>query len=72
MDDMETILDTLVYDGKAEMNVMAAKEGTPGSADGRIKLYRSVRAVAPPAGLVKAPCGLCPVTPDHFSVPRKL
>ncbi|XP_051939928.1 DNA-directed RNA polymerase III subunit RPC6 isoform X2 [Hippocampus zosterae] len=61
MDDTETILDTLVYDGKAEMNVMVAKEDTPGSVDGRIKLYRAVRPLAPPTGLVKTPCGLCPV-----------
>ncbi|XP_049575624.1 DNA-directed RNA polymerase III subunit RPC6 isoform X1 [Syngnathus scovelli] len=60
-EDTETILDTLVYDGKAEMSVMAAKEGTPGSVDGRIKLYRAVKAVTAPAGLVKTPCGLCPV-----------
>ncbi|XP_077427985.1 DNA-directed RNA polymerase III subunit RPC6 [Vanacampus margaritifer] len=64
MDDTETILDTLVYDGKVEMTVMVAKEGTAGSVDGRIKLYRAVNALVAPTGLVKTPCGLCPVFHD--------
>uniref|UniRef100_A0A8C2XEL2 DNA-directed RNA polymerase III subunit RPC6 n=1 Tax=Cyclopterus lumpus TaxID=8103 RepID=A0A8C2XEL2_CYCLU len=34
MDDIETILNTLIYDGKVEMTVIAAKEGTVGSVDG--------------------------------------
>lgn len=62
MDDIETILNTLIYDGKVEMTVIAAKEGTVGSVDGQVKLYRSVSAVLPPTGLVRTPCGLCPVT----------
>lgn len=62
MDDIETILNTLIYDGKVEMTVIAAKEGTVGSVDGQMKLYRGVNAVLPPAGLVKTPCGLCPVS----------
>ncbi|XP_061888781.1 DNA-directed RNA polymerase III subunit RPC6-like [Entelurus aequoreus] len=64
MEDMETILNTLVYDGKVEVSVMAAKEGTLGSVDGHIKLYRSVHPIVPPTGLVKTPCGLCPVFDD--------
>lgn len=62
MDDIETILNTLIYDGKVEMTVIAAKEGTVGSVDGQMKLYRGVNPVIQPTGLVKAPCGLCPVT----------
>ncbi|XP_057698352.1 DNA-directed RNA polymerase III subunit RPC6 isoform X1 [Corythoichthys intestinalis] len=64
MEDIETILDTLVYDGKAEPDVMAAKEGTPGCVDGRLKLYRAVEPVLAPAALVRTPCGLCPVFED--------
>ncbi|XP_077574644.1 DNA-directed RNA polymerase III subunit RPC6 [Stigmatopora nigra] len=64
MEDIETILDTLVYDGKAEPDVMAAKEGTVGSVDGRLKLYRAVEPVLAPAALVRTPCGLCPVFDD--------
>lgn len=62
MDDIETILNTLIYDGKVEMTVIAAKEGTVGSVDGQMKLYRGVNAIIQPTGLVKTPCGLCPVT----------
>lgn len=62
MDDIETILNTLIYDGKVEMTVIAAKEGTVGSVDGQMKLYRGVNAIIQPTGLIKTPCGLCPVT----------
>lgn len=62
MDDIETILNTLIYDGKVEMTVIAAKEGTVGSVDGQVKLYRGVNAVLQPTGLIRTPCGLCPVT----------
>nr|XP_033472751.1 DNA-directed RNA polymerase III subunit RPC6-like [Epinephelus lanceolatus] len=65
MDDIETILNTLIYDGKVEMTVIAAKEGTVGSVDGQMKLYRGVNAVIQPTGLVRTPCGLCPVTHLH-------
>ncbi|KAK7815804.1 hypothetical protein U0070_025264 [Myodes glareolus] len=64
MEDIETILNTLIYDGKVEMTVIAAKEGTVGSVDGHMKLYRAVNPILPPTGLVRAPCGLCPVFDD--------
>ncbi|XP_053713746.1 DNA-directed RNA polymerase III subunit RPC6 isoform X2 [Synchiropus splendidus] len=64
MDDIETILNTLIYDGKVEMTVIAAKEGTVGSVDGQMKLYRGVNTIIAPTGLVKTPCGLCPVFDD--------
>ncbi|EGV95399.1 Protein transport protein Sec23B [Cricetulus griseus] len=60
MEDIETILNTLIYDGKVEMTIIAAKEGTVGSVDGHMKLYRAVNPILPPTGLVRAPCGLCP------------
>lgn len=62
MEDIETILNTLIYDGKVEMTIIAAKEGTVGSVDGHMKLYRAVNPIIPPTGLVRAPCGLCPVS----------
>lgn len=65
MEDIETILNTLIYDGKVEMTIIAAKEGTVGSVDGRLKLYRAVNPIIQPTGLVRAPCGLCPVS--YFS-----
>lgn len=61
MEDIETILNTLIYDGKVEMNIIAAKEGTVGCVDGQMKLYRGVNPIIQPTGLVKTPCGLCPV-----------
>lgn len=64
MEDIETILNTLIYDGKVEMTVIAAKEGTVGSVDGQMKLYRGVNAIATATGLVTTPCGLCPVFDD--------
>lgn len=66
MEDIETILNTLIYDGKVEMTIIAAKEGTVGSVDGHMKLYRAVNPILPPTGLVRAPCGLCPVSESCF------
>lgn len=68
MEDIETILNTLIYDGKVEMTVIAAKEGTVGSVDGHMKLYRAVNPILPPTGLVRAPCGLCPVSNSCFTL----
>lgn len=64
MEDIETILNTLIFDGKVEMTIIAAKEGTVGSVDGQMKLYRGVNPIIQPTGLVKTPCGLCPVFDD--------
>ncbi|XP_037752142.1 DNA-directed RNA polymerase III subunit RPC6 isoform X2 [Lepidochelys kempii] len=64
MEDIETILNTLIYDGKVEMTIIAAKEGTVGSVDGHMKLYRSVNPIIQPTGLIRTPCGLCPVFDD--------
>ncbi|KAM5309266.1 LOW QUALITY PROTEIN: DNA-directed RNA polymerase III subunit RPC6-like [Glossophaga mutica] len=64
MEDIEAILNTLIYDGKVEMTIIAAKEATVGSVDGHRKLYRAVNPIIPPTGLVRAPCGLCPVFDD--------
>ncbi|XP_015422910.1 PREDICTED: DNA-directed RNA polymerase III subunit RPC6-like [Myotis davidii] len=68
MEDIETILNTLIYDGKVEMTIIAAKEGTVGSVDGHMKLYRAVNPIIPPTGLVRTPCGLCPVSSRGFTL----
>ncbi|KAF3850392.1 hypothetical protein F7725_012164 [Dissostichus mawsoni] len=52
----KTILNTLIYDGKVELTVIAAKEGTVGSVDGQMKLYRGVNAVLLPTGMVFDDC----------------
>lgn len=50
-EDLETILKTVVYDGKAQRVLQA--DGT--------YLYKSVDCLLPPEGLVQTPCGICPV-----------
>ena len=74
MEDIETILNTLIYDGKVEMTIIAAKEGTVGSVDWHMKLYRAVNPIISPTGLVRAPCGLCPVSSSgiivHFTATK--
>lgn len=49
--DMETILNTLVYDGKAERTILANGNS----------MYRAVETLLPPPGIVRTPCGVCPV-----------
>ncbi|XP_063242391.1 DNA-directed RNA polymerase III subunit RPC6 isoform X2 [Bacillus rossius redtenbacheri] len=51
VDDMETILDTLVYDGKVERST--AMDST--------RLYRAIKSLLPSPGIVCMPCGVCPV-----------
>lgn len=50
-DDLETILKTVVYDGRAQR--MLQSDGT--------YLYKAVDSLLPPSGLVQMPCGICPV-----------
>lgn len=50
-DDLETILKTVVYDGKAER--IAQINGS--------WLYRAIESPLTPPGLVQMPCGICPV-----------
>jgi DNA-directed RNA polymerase III subunit RPC6 len=50
-DDLETILKTVVYDGKAERIAQA---------DGKFK-YRAINSALPAPGLIQMPCGICPV-----------
>jgi len=48
---MEMILNTLVYDGKVER--ILAGDGS--------NLYRAIQPLLNSPGLIKTPCGLCPV-----------
>jgi len=52
LEDIEAILETLVFDGKVEKNV---KENNK-------KCYRSIERLVPTTGLVRIPCGVCPVS----------
>ncbi|RDD44343.1 DNA-directed RNA polymerase III subunit RPC6 [Trichoplax sp. H2] len=53
--DIETILNTLIYDGKAEMKIESDPDGQ------EFKLYRAVKPIIDASGLEKTPCGICPV-----------
>ncbi|XP_064485508.1 DNA-directed RNA polymerase III subunit RPC6-like [Ornithodoros turicata] len=55
IEDIETILNTLIYDGKVEKTVVAEK-----STD-MINLYRAVEPLVQSTGLMRMPCGTCPV-----------
>ena len=57
VEDIETILSTLIYDGKVESSLAAASD----SEGGQVKLYRAVMPLIEPTGLMKTPCGVCPV-----------
>uniref|UniRef100_A0A1B6DXE9 DNA-directed RNA polymerase III subunit RPC6 n=2 Tax=Clastoptera arizonana TaxID=38151 RepID=A0A1B6DXE9_9HEMI len=49
--EIKTILDTLLYDGKVERTI---------NVDGDY-LYRAVESFLPPPGIIRMPCGICPV-----------
>lgn len=51
VEDVITILNTVVYDGKAESTVYP---------DGS-RVYRAIETLIAPPGLVQVPCGVCPL-----------
>nr|CAD7257642.1 unnamed protein product [Timema shepardi] len=51
VEDIETILDTLLYDGKVERSV--ALDGS--------YLYRAIESLLDAPGIVRMPCGVCPL-----------
>lgn len=55
--DIESLLNTIVYDGKAERHV---------TADGTV-LYRYVEPLLEASGLTQTPCGVCPIQ-QHCSL----
>ena len=56
VEDIEMILDTLIFDGKVEQSIVAGGDA------GQTKLYRAVNPLIPPSGLMRMPCGSCPVS----------
>ena len=50
------ILDTLIYDGKVEQSLVAGGDA------GQTKLYRAVNLLIQTSGLMRMPCGSCPVS----------
>ena len=59
--DIETILNTLVFDGKAEMSLVADSSSNKSSTGGQKKLFRALVPLMPVTGLMRTPCGVCPV-----------
>ena len=58
--DIESILNTLIYDGKVESSIAAGAGGESGSE--QVTLYRAVPSLVPTTGLMRTPCGVCPVS----------
>jgi DNA-directed RNA polymerase III subunit RPC6 len=54
VEEIEAILETLVYDRKIEMRMVS-------DGDEQIKTYRTVETLLSSAGVVRIPCGVCPV-----------
>ena len=71
---IETILNTLVYDGRAESSVVLGggkREGEgggggggggEGEGEGVSTVYRLSRLLVSDAGISRVPCGVCPVS----------
>lgn len=51
-------MNTLIYDGKVESSLTT---GTVVGSDDQVKLFRSVNPLVVPTGLMRVPCGVCPV-----------
>ena len=65
---IETILNTLVYGGKAESSVVMETAGGEEGVMGEVVtavVYRVSRPLVRDAGLSKIPCGVCPVRKLH-------
>jgi len=59
VEDIEMILETLIYDGNVEKSVIACAEST--STSGQMNIYRSVEPLVPVSPVMYTPCGICPV-----------
>ncbi|RWS04479.1 DNA-directed RNA polymerase III subunit RPC6-like protein [Dinothrombium tinctorium] len=65
--DIESILETLVYDGRVEKHVVvrgARSCEDSSSSSSTVKMYRAIKPLVKSTGLMRMPCGLCPVMKD--------
>ena len=65
VDNIRIILDTLVYDGSAEVEVTAVMgDGRDDEAEdeGTLRLYRVARQLIRDTGFNRIPCGICQVS----------
>ena len=61
--DIETILNTLVYDGQVEMDMVLDNTGNGVQ---QKRMFKAVKSLMPVPGLMKVPCGSCPVVKDCY------
>jgi len=59
VEDIESILDTLVFDGKVEKHISVYS-----SSKNSNKLYRYIESLAKDTGFMRIPCSVCPVYKD--------
>lgn len=64
VEDIEMILNTLIYDGKVEKNVISSTGMRNSKSKDTTNLYRIIEPVVKSAGLMRMPCGVCPVIKD--------
>ncbi|XP_053213467.1 DNA-directed RNA polymerase III subunit RPC6-like [Panonychus citri] len=60
-EDIEEILETLVYDGKVEKTCINDSNSPE---DGTTKIYRAINPSLTMTSLMRMPCGVCPVASD--------
>ncbi|CAG5126693.1 unnamed protein product, partial [Candidula unifasciata] len=58
--DMESILDTLIFDGKAELSARTTGSSGLSTGESSLKIYRAVKPLTETSGFVRTPCGVCP------------
>lgn len=57
-DEIDTILQSLIYDGQVEQTAISSSGGTP------VKAYRLTRGFVQTTGFMHMPCAVCPVMSD--------
>jgi len=61
VEDIESILDTLVYDGKVAAETRACSDEDGVSPSQSVRCYRCLTAWCPATGITRMPCAMCPV-----------
>jgi len=63
VEDIESILDTLVYDGKVAAETRASTDDDDGAVvqSQSVRWYRCLNAWCPATGITRLPCAMCPV-----------
>jgi len=68
MEDIESILDTLVYDGKVAAEMRASSSDEDGASRSQsVRYYRCLTAWCLPTGITRVPCAMCPVCINSFN-----